>query len=371
MNRRYDERKFRRSEDTTRQQERGHRPQESVRDFYPGNYGLWHEYGGYGGGSSWPPGRPGQSEYGQGQGRYGQSPYGQGRYGQEPWREGWYGRGPFRQGPHGRQGAYGPARYGGPDYYDDDRDYYGQGYYGYYGQQRSYGPYGQDPYGPRQYGGPGYGRDLYGPRQYARPGYGQSPSPPGHPGGSRYAQAHNEGNLDEQYGDYYGRGRGEEWRSPGGVRDYKGTGDHGRGDYSGASGGPGAPNLRGDAARWGRTYRRGPKGYQRSDERLREDISERLMQAEHIDSSDVTVTVEGGKVILEGTVPERYMKHAIEDLADACPGVQDIENRIRVVRAEPGEKAGEPGESRGMPGGQQAGGEGSDGPQGGNAAGTT
>lgn len=81
-----------------------------------------------------------------------------------------------------------------------------------------------------------------------------------------------------------------------------------------------------------RRYPPGPKGYQRSDERLREDISERLMEAQYIDSSDVTVEVSGAKVVLEGTVPERRMKHAIEDLVDACPGVQDIENRVRVRR---------------------------------------
>jgi hypothetical protein len=81
-----------------------------------------------------------------------------------------------------------------------------------------------------------------------------------------------------------------------------------------------------------RRYPPGPKGYQRSDERLREVISERLMEARDIDSSEVTVAVSGAKVVLEGTVPERRMKHAIEDLADACPGVQDIENRIRVQR---------------------------------------
>lgn len=79
-------------------------------------------------------------------------------------------------------------------------------------------------------------------------------------------------------------------------------------------------------------YPPGPKGYQRSDERLREDISERLMQARYIDSSDVAVQVSAARVVLEGTVPERRMKHAIEDLVDACPGVQDIENRIRVKR---------------------------------------
>jgi len=81
-----------------------------------------------------------------------------------------------------------------------------------------------------------------------------------------------------------------------------------------------------------RRYPPGPKGYQRSDERLREDISERLMQARYIDSSDVTVEVSAAKVVLDGTVPERPMKHAIEDLVDACPGVQDIDNRIRVKR---------------------------------------
>lgn len=81
-----------------------------------------------------------------------------------------------------------------------------------------------------------------------------------------------------------------------------------------------------------RRYPPGPKGYQRSDERLREDISERLMEARYIDSSGVTVAVSGAKVVLEGTVPERRMKHAIEDLADACPGVQDIENGIRLRR---------------------------------------
>lgn len=81
-----------------------------------------------------------------------------------------------------------------------------------------------------------------------------------------------------------------------------------------------------------RRYPPGPKGYLRSDERLREDISARLMEARHVDSSDVTVEVLGAKVVLDGTVPARPMKHAIEDLVDDCPGVQDIDSRIRVRR---------------------------------------
>jgi len=82
-----------------------------------------------------------------------------------------------------------------------------------------------------------------------------------------------------------------------------------------------------------RRYRTGPKGYVRSDERIREDISERLMMADSIDSSEVTVVVKDGKVTLEGTVPTRSMKHAIEDLADYTGGVKDVDNRIRVERA--------------------------------------
>src|SRR6202000_1252377 len=81
----------------------------------------------------------------------------------------------------------------------------------------------------------------------------------------------------------------------------------------------------------GRRYPTGPKGYTRSDERIREDISERLMRSFHIDSSEVTVQVLGGRVTLEGTVPSRHMKHTIEDVADTTTGVQDVDNRIRVV----------------------------------------
>jgi osmotically-inducible protein OsmY len=86
--------------------------------------------------------------------------------------------------------------------------------------------------------------------------------------------------------------------------------------------------------------RRGPKGYRRSDERIREDICERLLYDPEIDSSEVTVEVSGGKVVLEGSVTERRMKHAIEDVAAACRGVVDIENRIKVLR--PAWQAGPP-----------------------------
>lgn len=79
-----------------------------------------------------------------------------------------------------------------------------------------------------------------------------------------------------------------------------------------------------------RRARRGPKNYTRSDERMRELICEGLIQDWSIDAGDVNVEVQNGRVILEGTVPHRQMRHAIEDVVDRCWGVQDIENHIRV-----------------------------------------
>ena len=79
---------------------------------------------------------------------------------------------------------------------------------------------------------------------------------------------------------------------------------------------------------------RGPKNYRRSDERVREDMCERLMMNDRVDSSDVTVEVRDGVVTLDGTVPERRMKYMIEDVAAECLHANDVENRIRVAQRE-------------------------------------
>ena len=79
---------------------------------------------------------------------------------------------------------------------------------------------------------------------------------------------------------------------------------------------------------------RGPKGYQRSDERLKEDISERLRDDPRIDASEITVDVTGGRVSLSGEVDSRRTKHQVEDLVDACRGVQEIDNRLRIRGAD-------------------------------------
>jgi len=72
----------------------------------------------------------------------------------------------------------------------------------------------------------------------------------------------------------------------------------------------------------------------RSDERLREEIQQRLMEHPHLELRDVSVAVNGGRVRLEGSVPERRMKHAIEDLADSVNGVARVENLMEVQRRE-------------------------------------
>lgn len=74
-----------------------------------------------------------------------------------------------------------------------------------------------------------------------------------------------------------------------------------------------------------------PKGYKRSDERIRDDICETLSRS-GTDVSDVSVDVSEGRVVLEGTVIDRYAKHEIEDHAAECLGVLEVDNRIRVRR---------------------------------------
>lgn len=75
---------------------------------------------------------------------------------------------------------------------------------------------------------------------------------------------------------------------------------------------------------------RGPRGYRRSDERLKEIIGERLTHDPFIDASNVTVDVSGGEVTLQGAVQVRQQKYAIEDLAADISGVTEIRNLLRV-----------------------------------------
>lgn len=75
---------------------------------------------------------------------------------------------------------------------------------------------------------------------------------------------------------------------------------------------------------------KGPKGYQRSDERIREEVCERLAASPDVDASDVDVSVDSGTVILSGHVENRIMKRAAEDSVMDVVGVVDVRNDLRL-----------------------------------------
>lgn len=75
---------------------------------------------------------------------------------------------------------------------------------------------------------------------------------------------------------------------------------------------------------------KGPKNYSRSDERIKEDINDRLSDDPWVDASEIEISVTSGEVTITGTVNERSEKRRAEDIADAVSGVKHVENRLRV-----------------------------------------
>ena len=83
------------------------------------------------------------------------------------------------------------------------------------------------------------------------------------------------------------------------------------------------------------SYRgRGPKNYQRSDDRIREEVCERLTMDHDVDASDIEVTVSDGVIVLNGSVSERHAKRIAEDICDSVRGVKDVQNNLRVHRGQ-------------------------------------
>ena len=80
----------------------------------------------------------------------------------------------------------------------------------------------------------------------------------------------------------------------------------------------------------GRFAGRGPKGYTRSDERIREDVSDKLMEHPDLDASEIEVRVAQGEVTLSGSVDSRWAKRLAEDVVESCTGVRDVMNHLRV-----------------------------------------
>lgn len=227
---------------------------------------------------------------------------------------------------------------------------------------------------PARYGG-GYRDD--------EPGF----APPRTTGPGRHERGYPQASTGDDT-DHYGRGQsnsgyrlsdlgergheqGPEGRGPYGSRDFDRSAPYaaGRGYYGGQEGRPdtyGSAGYQQQGKRYwfdesgndqGRASSHrgvGPRGYVRSDERLRELICERLTEAD-LDASDIDVQVNEGTVTLEGSVPDRGTRHQAEDLVDDCGGVKDIQNHLRVVgrgvAARPHDTAGLP--AAGSQGGAQ------------------
>jgi hypothetical protein len=84
---------------------------------------------------------------------------------------------------------------------------------------------------------------------------------------------------------------------------------------------------------------RGPQGWQRSDDRIREDVNEALSQHGWLDATNVNVDVHNGMVTLTGTVENRYAKRMAEDALENISGVSDVQNNLRVQMGDEGTRA--------------------------------
>jgi hypothetical protein len=141
--------------------------------------------------------------------------------------------------------------------------------------------------------------------------------------------------------------RSDEEVDRGGDRDYEprwGWGDPSA--WGAERGGQPWERARGGAAAGPHTGR-GPRGYQRADERIREDVCDALCEHGYVDASDIEVTVLNGEVTLIGIVRERPQKRMAEDAAEQISGVREVHNQLRVT---PGgaeqDREGRPGDPR-------------------------
>ena len=76
---------------------------------------------------------------------------------------------------------------------------------------------------------------------------------------------------------------------------------------------------------------KGPQGFQRSDERIKEMVHEALTDHGDVDATHIAVDVKNGEVMLTGTVEDRQTKRLAEDVVERVTGVRDVQNHIRIM----------------------------------------
>jgi hypothetical protein len=77
----------------------------------------------------------------------------------------------------------------------------------------------------------------------------------------------------------------------------------------------------------------GPKNYTRSDERIGDEVSQRLTEDDRVDASEIEVRVSGGEVTLLGEVDTRQTKKAAEDVVWPVRGVTQVHNQLKARNA--------------------------------------
>lgn len=158
--------------------------------------------------------------------------------------------------------------------------------------------YGSDRYGSDRYGSERYGSGNYGPNRYDRPSPRQS-----------YERDYRQAN--DYAGDRHDHDRGFFVRAGDEIASWFGDDDAARrreADHRGS----------------------GPQNYARSDERILDDVCDRLTEDRYVDARNVTVTVQDCEVTLDGTVASKAAKRRAEDCTDAVSGVRHVQNNLRV-----------------------------------------
>ncbi|HSC19029.1 MAG TPA: BON domain-containing protein [Rhizomicrobium sp.] len=253
-------------------------------------------------------------------------------------------QGTLRAGDYGRyeeeEGRSYPERFQGGGR-RASREYGEQDFGGRYGSENygGYGRSGAESYGgysssgqSREYSGRDYGRD-YGSRESGNTGRSSSGRGYGYYGG--YTGSSGGSGQSGGFGEYvsdherrYGSGSST-------SRNYGGRGDYGRDrdwwdratdEVSSWFGDKDAERRRQADEHRGR----GPKNYSRSDDRIREDVSDRLTDDPLVDASEIDVNVSNQEVTLSGTVHTRRQKRLAEDCAESVSGVKHVQNNLRV-----------------------------------------
>jgi osmotically-inducible protein OsmY len=134
------------------------------------------------------------------------------------------------------------------------------------------------------------------------------------------------GGMGSRQGFGYGGIAGQQ-QGYGGMGSQQGSGSMGNQQ---GYGGMGSQQGYGMGGQQGEHRGRGPKNYNRSDERIREDVCDRLCDESNVDASEIEIQVAKGEVTLSGSVSSRDQRRAAEDCVENISGVKHVQNNLRV-----------------------------------------